>query len=154
MSLVFIAYLFISKEDYQVCTGLFISRGSRHLYLFGVIPYLFICIIQNISVSKIKCIFHIFTHTVRKIYTFSMLHIVPSVPDYLCEPSQHAAHEQLSEQLCGDLHLHSPGTPSSPHALIPALGSTKCQAIHRCQWSATEMLMFCVSSTSIWCFCP
>uniref|UniRef100_A0A674NZI4 Cation/H+ exchanger protein 2 n=1 Tax=Takifugu rubripes TaxID=31033 RepID=A0A674NZI4_TAKRU len=56
--------------------------------------------------------------------------------------SQHAApsHEQLSEQLYGDLHLHSPGTPSSPHTLIPALGATKCQAIHRCQWPATEML--------------
>ncbi|XP_011605474.2 low affinity vacuolar monovalent cation/H(+) antiporter-like [Takifugu rubripes] len=58
----------------------------------------------------------------------------PNTHDYLCEPSQHAApsHEQLSEQLYGDLHLHSPGTPSSPHTLIPALGATKCQAIHRC----------------------
>lgn len=94
--------------------------------------------------------FHIFTHTVRKIYTFSVLHIVPSVQDYLCEPSQHAApsHEQLSEQSCGDLYLHSPGTPSSPQTLIPALGATKCQAIHRCQWSATEMLTFSMSSTS------
>lgn len=146
----------ISKEDYQVCHGLFITRGSRHLYLFGVCNTVFIHLYYTKSISKIKCIFHIFTRTVRKIYTFFVLLIMPSVPDYLCEPSQHAApsHEQLSEQLCGDLHLHSPGTPSSPHTLIPALGSTKCQAIHRCQWSATKMLTFRMSGTSIWCFCP
>lgn len=30
-----------SKEDYQVCSGLFLTRGS-HLYLFGVCNTVFI----------------------------------------------------------------------------------------------------------------
>lgn len=57
------------------------------------------------------------------------------VTDYLCEPSQQAgpSYEELSQQLCGDLHRHSSPTPASPHTLLPSMCAAKCQFAHICK---------------------
>lgn len=148
--------------DCQVCGGtvLFIIRGSRHTWFFRVckcchiksmskikqlnisleIPLNgeVISVVQYPQVSKLYAFFHIFANHLTELF-FLMICVAPFVTDYLCEPSQQAApsHEQLSEQLCGDLHPHSPGNPSSSHTLFPALCATKCKSAHRCERLAT-----------------